>query len=69
MQSSKLQELTRYFNSIKRTQKGMKAALSEMKKNLHGTNSGRDKSENQINDLEHKEGKKRSVRTAGRKKN
>ena len=31
--------------------------LSEIKKNLQGTSSGEDEPENQINDLEHKEGK------------
>ena len=35
----------------------MKAALNEIKKNLHGTNSVEDKPENQINNLEHNEGK------------
>ena len=35
----------------------MKVALSEIKKNLQGTNSGGDELKNQINDLEHKEGK------------
>ena len=35
----------------------MKPALSEIKKNLQGTNSGGDEAENQINDLEHKEAK------------
>ena len=34
----------------------MKVALNEIKKNLQGTNSGEDKAENQINDLEHKGG-------------
>ena len=33
----------------------MKVTLSEMKKNLQGT--GEDEAENQINNLEHKEGK------------
>ena len=33
----------------------MKVALSEIKKNLQGTNSEEDKPKNQINDLEHKE--------------
>ena len=33
----------------------MKVTLSEIKKNLQGINSGVDESENQINDLEHKE--------------
>ena len=36
----------------------MELILSEIKKNLQGTNSGRDETENQINDLEHKEEKK-----------
>ena len=35
----------------------MKVILSEMKKNLQGTNSGVNEAKNQINDLEHKEGK------------
>ena len=34
----------------------MKPALSEIKKNLQGTNSGEDEAKNQINGLEHKEG-------------
>ena len=34
-----LQELTGYFNSIKKTQAAMKVALCEIKKNLQGTNS------------------------------
>ena len=37
-----LQELTGYFNTIKKTQAQMKVALSEIKKNLQGTNSGGD---------------------------
>ena len=49
-----LQELTGYFNSIKKTQAEMKVTLNEMKKNLQGTESGGDEAENQINDLEHK---------------
>ena len=35
----------------------MKVTLSEIKKNLQGTNSGWDEAENQINDLEHKKEK------------
>ena len=35
----------------------MKVALSEIKKNLQGTNNGGDEAENQIKDLEHKEEK------------
>ena len=52
-----LKELTAYFNSIKKTQAEMKVTLSEIKKNTQGTNSGRDETKNQINDLEHKEEK------------
>ena len=35
----------------------VKAMQSEIKKNLQGTNSGEGEAKNQINDLEHKEGK------------
>ena len=35
----------------------MKVTLSEIKKNLQGTNSGGDEADNQINNLEHKEEK------------
>ena len=51
-----LQELIGYFNDIKKTQAETKVALSEIKKNLQGTNSGEDEAKNQINGLEHKEG-------------
>ena len=54
---SMLEELIGYFNSIRKTQQEMKITLSEIKKNLQGTNSGVDETENQINDLEHKEEK------------
>ena len=50
-------ELIGYFNSIKKTQAEMKLILSEIKKNLQGTNSGMYEAKNQINDLEHKEEK------------
>ena len=46
-----------YYDNIKKTQAEMKAALSETKKNPQGTNSGRVEAENQINNLEHTEGK------------
>ena len=52
-----LKELIGHFNSIRKTQAEMKVTLSEIKKNLQGINSGVDESENQINDLEHKEAK------------
>ena len=47
----------------------MKITLSQIKNNLQGTNSGGDEAKNQINNLEHKEEKKHSIRTARRKKN
>ena len=50
-----LQELTEYFNSIKKTQAAMKVALYEIKKNLQGTKSEGKKARIHINDLEHKE--------------
>ena len=40
-----LQELTGYFNSIKKTQAKMKVPLSEIKKYLQGNNIGGDESE------------------------
>ena len=45
----------------------MNVALNEIKKNVQGINSGSDEAENQINNLGHKEGKKHSIRRAGRK--
>ena len=50
-----LQELTGYFNSIKKTQVEMKATLSEIKKNWQGNNSGGEEARIQLNNLEHKE--------------
>ena len=50
-----LQELTGYFNSIKKTQAAMKVALCEIKKNLQGTNSDRKETGTQIKGLEQKE--------------
>ena len=52
-----LKEFIEHGNSIKKTQAEMKVALGEIKKKLQGTNSGEDEAKNQINDLEHKEGK------------
>ena len=52
-----LKELIEYSNSIKKTQAEMKVTLSEIKKNLQGTNSGGNEDEIQINDWEHKEEK------------
>ena len=50
-----LKEVTGYYNSIKKTQAEMKFALSEIKKNLQGTNNAGDEAEIHINNLEHKE--------------
>ena len=50
-----LQELIGYFNGIKKTQVEIKAVLSEIKKNLQGTNSEGEEAGIQINDFEHKE--------------
>ena len=49
-----LKELIEYSNNIREE---IKVTLSEIKKNLQGTNSVEDEAEKQINDLEHKEGK------------
>ena len=50
-----LQELTGYFNSIKKTQAAMKVTLCEMKKNLQGTNSDGKETGTQINGVDQKE--------------
>ena len=60
-----LKQLTEYNKNIREE---MNVTLSEIKKNLQGTNSGEEEAKNQINDLECKKGKKHSIRTAGRKK-
>ena len=62
-----LKELNEDLSSIKKTQSKMKDTLIEMKNNLQGNNSRVDETENQINDLEHKEAKKPQIRT--RRKN
>ena len=64
-----LRELIGYFNSIKKTKAEMKFTLSEIKKDLQGTNSEVDEAKNEINDLEHKEERKHSFRTARGKNN
>ena len=50
-----IQELTGYFNSIKKTQASMKIALCEIKKNLQGTNSDGKETGTQINGVDQKE--------------
>ena len=47
----------------------MKVALSEIRENLQGTNSGGNAAENQINDLEQKEGKSIQSEQQKEKKN
>ena len=49
----------------------MKDSLIEIKNNLQGNNGRVDEAENQINDLEHKEAKKKKnpIRKTRRKKN
>ena len=49
-----LKELIEYVKNIRQE---MKVILSEIKKNLQGTNSGEDEVENQINNLEYKKEK------------
>ena len=61
-----LKELIEYDTAISEE---MKVTLSEIKKNLQGTNSGEDEAENQINDLEHKEGKSIESEQQKEKKN
>ena len=45
-------ELTGYFNSIRKTQAAMKVSLCEIKKNLQGTNSDGKETGTQISSLE-----------------
>ena len=47
----------------------MKDTLIRIKNNLQGNNCRMDETENQINDLEHKEAKIQLIRTTRRKKN
>ena len=49
-----LKDLIEYGKNIREE---IQFTRSEIKKNLQGTSSGEDEPENQINDLEHKEGK------------
>ena len=59
-----LKELTAYSKNVREE---MKVTLSGIRKNLQGISSGEDEAKNQINDLEHKEGK--SNQNSRRKKN
>ena len=51
-----LKELIGYIDSIRKTQANMKVTLSEINKNLRGTNSEGEEAGIQINNLEYKEG-------------
>ena len=55
-----IKELHEDLSSIKKIQSEMKDTVIKIKDNLQGNNSRVDEAENQINDLEHKEGKKQS---------
>ena len=50
-------ELGEDLSSIKKIQQGIKDSLIEIKNTLQGNTSRMDEAENEINDLEHKEGK------------
>ena len=50
-----LQDLTGYFNSMKKTQAAMKVAWGEIKKNVQGTNNEGKEIGTEINDLEQEE--------------
>ena len=52
-----LKELSEDLNRIKKVQSETKDTLIEIKNTLQGNNSRMDEAENQINDLENKEGK------------
>ena len=67
--SRMLKELIGYFNAIKKTQAGMKVALSEIKKNLQVTDYGEDEAKNKINDMEHKETKNNQSKQHEEKRN
>ena len=62
-----LKELIGYINSIRKTQANMKVTLSEINKNLRGTNNVVNEVKTQINDLELKE-EKRSTQNSKKKK-
>ena len=46
----------------------MKGTLIEINNNLQGNNNRVDETENQTNDMEHKEAKKQPIKTTKRKK-
>ena len=52
-----LKELSEDLNSVKKIQSETKDTLIEIKNSLQGNNSRVDETENEINDMEHKEPK------------
>ena len=62
-----LKELSEDLNSLKKIQSETENTLNEIKNNLQETTV--DDTENQINDLEHKEAKKQLMRTIRTKNN
>ena len=64
-----LKEVSEDLSSIKKTLSEMKDALVEIKNNFQGNNSRVDETENQINDLEHKEAKNNQSENQVEKKN
>ena len=64
-----LEELSEDLNSIKQIQWETNDTLIEIKHNLQGNNSEVDEAENQIDDLEHKEGKNNQSEQQKEKKN
>ena len=64
-----LKELSEDFNSIRKIQSETKDTVIEIKNNLQGINNRVDETKNQINDLKHKEGKKKKpIKTTRREK-
>ena len=63
-----LRELSEDLNCIKKIQSERKDTLIKIKNNLQGNNNRVNEAENQINDLEHKEVKKKPIRTTRRKR-
>ena len=64
-----LKELREDLSRIKKTPSEMKDTLIKIKNNLQGNNSRVDEAENQIHDLEHKEGKNNQSEPQKEKKN
>ena len=64
-----LKELSEDLNSIQKIYSEMKDTLIEIKNNFQETNSRGDETENQINDLEHKEAKNNQTEQQEEKKN